>query len=283
MTAILDAPVRRRPGRPPRAATALATRERLETVDLWWRLVASDPLNFLSECLTNDEHADDTLQPFPLCAPCARDERANDDVIVTGEQPDQRAVCRAHGVRHKPYLRPFVRTWQESEILLTEKSRQVVGSWTSVGLHLWRALTKPGALIGFQSGNHPKSRELLYRAYVMYASLPVELQRFGPMSDNPRAMARKIDDEIRITHVLPDGRKAPARILALPNGPNQVRMYTFTEIFMDECQNWESDEDFEDSYTAALATVKGGGRLLAISSVGHPSRFHYRLCAGQVR
>src|SRR5262249_39935713 len=116
----------------------------------------------------------------------------------------------------------------------------------------------------------------------MYTSLRREYQRFGPMSDSPKAMARKIEDAIEFKHVLPNRQVVSSYILALPCKANAVRSYTFSALFMDEAQHWESDEDFEDSYGAAQATIKGGGRLTAISSVGHPNRYHYRLCRGLV-
>lgn len=291
-----------RRGRP---LAGLSRRERAALAELIWRRLTFDSvgeepedeagraawrlegqtratLNFLGVSRTLDEHAKDgepAVQPFPLCAPCAKDEAANVSVVLHGDPPAALALCRAHLVRHKPYFREVVGYWHRQAAAslpaLAEKSRQILLSWTFVDAHLWLAMTRPGSLIAFQSENLPKACELLNRAAVIYQTLPAELQRFGPMSDSPKAAARKIEDRIEFPEIR-------SRILAIPSGPNQVRMYTFTAIFMDEAQHWEPDQDFEDSYGAALATTKGGGRLTAISSVGHPDRYHYRLCRGMV-
>jgi hypothetical protein len=248
-------------------------------------------LNFLGVARTLDEHAEEqgleAIRRFPLCAACAKDEVANDDWVLRGDAPFQVSVCKAHGREHKPYFRIAIDYWHrkaaESRPALAEKSRQILLSWTlGVGSHLWLALTRPGVLIGIQSETLDKARKLLTKGQIMYQSLPRELQRFGPMSDSTKAQARKIEDAIEFKHVDARGAPAPSYLLALPCKANAVRSYTFSALFMDECQHWESDEDFEDSYGAAQATYKGGGRLTAISSVGHPSRYHYRLCRGLV-
>jgi len=242
--------------------------------EVLWREVSADPLRFLAITKTLDEHVtgEPAIRPFPLCGVCGVDEDANERTRL---DEAGRAVCLPHRRRHKPYIRVVSRAWQDNEILNLEKSRQVVLSWTMVGLHVWLALTRPGSLIGFQSENFPKAVELLNRAALMYDTLPEALRRWGPLSDAPKARARKIEDRIEF----PEMR---SRIIALPCGPNQVRMFTWTALFMDEVQHWEPDEDFEESYTSALAAIKGGGRLTAVSTVKHPNRYHYRLCHGLV-
>lgn len=283
----------------------LTKRERAAVSELIWRKFVFDPvgpepaeagavaawrleghtraaLNFVGVSKTLEEHAadgDPAIQPFPMCPACAKDAQANQNwVLVPGPADWQQwSLCRAHGRRHKPYFRDVIEHWHRMAAAglptLAEKSRQITLSWLFCDLHLWLAMTRPGTLIAFQSENQPKACELLTRAALIYDTLPLELQRFGRLSDSPKAKARKIEDRLEF----PDLR---SRILAIPSGANQVRMYTFTAIFLDEAQHWEPDADFEDSYGAALATVKGGGRITAISSVGHPDRYHYRLCRG---
>lgn len=258
-----------------------------------WRLDGQTraTLNFLGVAKTLDEHAEeqgvDAIRRFPLCPACAKDETANEACELIGAPPFQISVCRAHGREHKPYFRVAIDYWHrraaEGRPALCEKSRQIMLSWClGVGCHLWLALTRPGSLIGIQSETLPKAQALLQRAEIMYRTLPRELQRLGPMSDSTKARARKIEDAIIFKHLDSQGRPAPSYILAIPCKATAVRSYTFSALFMDECQHWESDEDFEDSYGAAQATYKGGGRLTAISSVGHPGRYHYRLCRGQI-
>lgn len=248
-------------------------------------------LNFLGVAKTLDEHADELgLEPirrFPLCPACSKDERANEDWVLVDTPPLQISRCRAHGLEHKPYFRVAMEYWHrrasDGRPALAEKSRQIMLSWLlGVGAHLWLGLTRPGSLIGLQSETLDKARKLLMKAQTMYSTLPRELQRLGPMSDSPKARARKIEDMIEFKHRDSKGQPASSFLLAIPCKATAVRSYTFTALFQDECQHWESDEDFEDSYGAAQACVKGGGRLAAISSVGHPDRYHHRLCRGLI-
>jgi len=185
------------------------------------------------------------------------------------------APRRAHGARHKPYLVDIAREWQQAEILPIEKSRHMLTTWEMVLLHLHLAMTRPGSLVAFQSLNLPKAAELVERAAIAYRGLPRELQRFGPLSDAPKARARHIEGLIEFPEI-------NSRLFAMPNGRNQVRMYTFTALFQDEVQFWEPDADFEDSYYAALPAVKGGGRLTCVSTINDEGRFHHRLCEGLV-
>lgn len=258
-----------------------------------WRVegMTRATLNFLGISRTLDEHAEeqglDAIRPFPICPACAKDETANEVLDLIGEPPYQVSVCRTHGRPHKPYFRTAVDYWHrkaaEGRPALCEKSRQIMMSLClGIGCHLQLALTRPGSLIGFQSETLDKARKLLMKAQTTYQSLPRELQVLGPMSDSPKARARKTEDVIEFRHRDARGAFASSYILALPCKATAVRSYTFSALFMDECQHWESDEDFEDSYGAAQATYKGGGRLTAISSVGHPSRYHYRLCRGLI-
>ena len=260
----------------------LSRRERAAYEELLWRGVVADPLNFLHVAHTVDEHAEalgrPAIQPFPVCGACGKDPVANDAWALTGTPPLQLAVCRAHGRRHKPYFAPLVRRWQAEEQIADLKSRQLMISWLYIALYGWLALTRPGTKIAFQSQNETKAAEMVERFAIMYRLLPSALQRFGPLSDAPKAKARAITGQIAFTH--PHG--VLSEIFAIPCGGNQTRMYTFTGILMDEAQFWENDEDFEESWAAAHPAVKGGGKMTAISSVNHERCFHYRLCNDQV-
>lgn len=301
------------PGTPP-PSRPLTPRERAAISEAIWRRFVFEPigpepleyadrrawrvegltratLNFLSVSRTIDEHADaqgvEAIRRFPICAACAKDPAGNEACELLGEPPYQISVCQAHGREHKPYFPVAVEFWHrkaaEGRPALCEKSRQImITLCLGVGCHLWLALTRPGSLIGVQSETLDKARKILSKIETMYRTLPRELQRLGPMSDSPKATARKTEDVVEFKHRDAQGRPASSYILALPCKATAVRSYTFSALFMDEAQHWESDEDFEDSYGAAQATIKGGGRLTAVSSVGHPSRYHYRLCKGLI-
>lgn len=260
------------------ARAPYSRRERGLLEETLWRGIVRDPVVFLGLARTLDEHAevsDKGLVPFPVCARCGVDPEGNVDVVLDGPPEAARAYCRAHGVRHKPYLVDIAREWQQAEILPIEKSRHVLLSWEMALLHLHLALTRPGTAVGFQSLNETKANDLVERAAIAYRSLPLEAQRYGPLSESPKARARNVTGLIEFPEI-------NSRLFAMPNGGNQVRMYTFTALFQDECQFWEPDADFEDSYYAALPAIKGGGRLTCVSTINDEARFHHRLCEGTV-
>lgn len=267
----------------PAAAPKLTRRERLALEELLWRRVAADPIDFLGVVKTVDEHAPqqgrDAIQPFPICAICAKDPAANVDVVLLGDPPHRLAVCRPHGRRHKPYFAPLTRRWQREELIVDEKSRQMLITWLYVLLFGHLALTTGGAKIGFQSTNETKAGKLIERFALSYRLLPKELQRFGPMSDSPKARARHTEGRVVFTHDAATG--LTSEMFAMPCGGNQTRMHTFTGLLMDEAAFWEPDEDFEESWAAAIPTAKGGGKIVAVSSVNTEGNFHYRLMRGQ--
>ena len=259
----------------------LSKTERAACAQRLWDGLCASPYVFLGLAKTLDEHAPEgepPVRPFPLCAVCAAQAAANEVVVLR----EGLSVCAAHGRRHKPYFRVLVEAWRrapwESEgIVLLEKSRQMICSWLFVELLGWQAMVRPGTRNAIQSLNYDKACELVERFALSYQALPAEAQRYGPLSDSPKARARAIRGKVEFPEI-------HAELVALPNGPNQTRMYTFTSLLMDECQHWEPDEDFEDSYAAGLATIKGDvnrtGRLVALSTVHHAGSFHHRLCQG---
>lgn len=261
----------RRLGRPQRRAIE----------EMLWRRIAGSLIDFLGVARTVDEHASQqgraAVQPFPICAVCAKDPVANTAWTLTGAPPLQLATCLAHGRRHKPYFAPLAARFETDELTVAEKSRQMLATWFYVLAFGHLTMTTPGAKIGFQSTNETKAAGLVDRFALTYRLLPRELQRFGPLSDAPKAKARHTAGRIVFTHA----QGITSELFAMPCGGNQTRMYTFTGLFMDECQFWEPDEDFEESWAAALPTVKGGGKLVAVSSVGAEGSYHHRLATGQ--
>jgi hypothetical protein len=260
------------------APAKFSRRERSILEETLWRGIERDPVVFMGIARTLDEHAeisDKGLVPFPVCARCGVDPEGNEEVVLEGPPDAAIARCRAHGIRHKPYLVTVAREWQQAEILPIEKSRHVLLSWEMVLLHLHLTMTRAGTAVGFQSLNLTKANELVERAAIIYRALPVEAQRYGPLSDSTKARARNIEGLIEFPEI-------NSKLFAMPNGGAQVRMYTFTALFQDEAQFWEPDDDYQESYYAALPAVKGGGRLTAVSTINDEGRFHHRLCEGLI-
>lgn len=54
-----------------------------------------------------------------------------------------------------------------------------------------------------------------------------------------------------------------SRIQGFPQGADQLRQYTFSQVFGDECAFWE---DAEKMYSASFPTIEGGGGMCLVSS-----------------
>ena len=153
------------------------------------------------------------------------------------------------------YLYLMTRLWEQNKLMAVPKSRRMTASWTFLPLQLWLALFKPGMHCAVVSKKEDDSAELLARIEFVYkhipeSFLPKELLpklKNGRMSKSPPVMEFDNGSVIRGTAM----------------GADQLRQFTFSSIFGDECAFWENAEKF---YAAAKPTIDGGGRMALVSS-----------------
>lgn len=151
----------------------------------------------------------------------------------------------------KRYLREVVTMYQVGSVGMVMKSRQLMMSWTFCWLLLHEAITKSGRLCVAQGKREEDvlakgTKALMGRMRFMRRHLPDHLQP-------------NVIEESKSTEVYDNG----STIMAIPQGEDVIRSLTASVVFMDELSRHPLGEL---AWTAALPTVRGGGKLWGVST-----------------
>ena len=158
------------------------------------------------------------------------------------------------------YIRFFAYEFINEKKLLVEKSRQMIVTWTFVALCLWDTMFHKGKLTFFQSKKEEDANALVDRAKFIYRHLPKLIQDKYPTKQPFTYM--------KLTFPFQE-----SEIRATPQGPEQIRMHTSSNIFSDEMA---FQEEARNAYAAAKPTIDGGGRFIGVSTA-NGKNFFYRL------
>lgn len=156
------------------------------------------------------------------------------------------------------YLRFFVRLWQREKKIAVPKSRRLTMSWTCLAMILWDCIFHKGREWATVSKKEDDSAELVSRVEFMFNHIPPDkisksllpIIKGGRMLKSPPKLEFDFGD---IT----------SYVAGFPMGADQLRQFTFSGIFGDECAFWPDAEEF---YTGAKPTTDGGGRMILVSS-----------------
>ncbi len=178
-------------------------------------------------------------------------------------------VDRLAPIKHFPwedeYVQWYVKLWMLERFIAVPKSRRMKMSWLNIALYLWDTLFHEGRHNAFVSKKEEDSDELVKRARFIYDHLD---EKILPRELLPRAQTKYCTLEFPEIH---------SRIRGYPSGADQLRQYTLSGIFGDECAFWS---DAQEMYTGATPTTDGGGRFTMVSSPG--PGFFKRLCFDQL-
>lgn len=175
--------------------------------------------------------------------------------VFTHDEVDQINPIKKYPA-HLDYLRFLVLMWQAKRKLAIPKSRRLTVSWTFIGLALWDCIFHKGRSWAFVSKKELDSLELVQRAKFIFDHIPADVippdllpkLRRGEMQSSPPTLE------------FPD---IYSKIMGFPAGGNQLRQRGFSGILEDECAFWE---EAEAAYASAEPTVKGGGRMVMVST-----------------
>lgn len=146
----------------------------------------------------------------------------------------------------RPYLYELAEEWNSHDIMLVEKSRQMMATWLFVALFLHMTCFHRGRRIFFQSKKEEDAKNLKRRASFIYLRLPRFLQ---------------------VPHVVKDTKiefpTLESEIWAIPQGGEHVRSYTLSGLFSDEAA---LQDEIEDAYNAALPSLGNNGKLTLVST-----------------
>lgn len=153
----------------------------------------------------------------------------------------------------KPYAWEILDTIQKEQLIAIEKSRQLLVTWIVCLFCLWTAKFQQNRLIFIQSKKEEDAANLVFNSEWSAA-------RISFMESNlPKALAS--DCSSAYGKLL--FRDTGSRIWGIPEGGDQIRSYTASLIVSDEAA---FQPEFQQAWQAANPSVKGGGKMIVVSS-----------------
>lgn len=174
----------------------------------------------------------------------------------------------ANPIKHFPdkdYIWDLVDLFLNERLLLVEKSRQMMATWTFISCHLWDAMFLSARRIFFQSKKELDANNLVDRAKFIYDHLPEEMKQMYPCKQ-PQAYLRL------------EFPKWNSIIQGVPQGGDVLRQYTASRIFADE---FAFQERASDAYIASKPTIDSGGNFIGVSTP-NGKEFFYLLKSDKV-
>lgn len=170
----------------------------------------------------------------------------------------------------KAYLRFVTEAWGRENLLAVAKSRRMLMTWLFLCLHLWAALFRPNSAVFIQSKKQEDSEFLLGedRLIFVYRRLPGEF----PWPGLEKARAGKSGRGYGFLRFA-NG----SFVAAVGQGPDQLRQYTASYVYLTELAFWEWAEE---TFASLLPTIQGGGKVTIDSSAG--PGFFDRLVHGEL-
>lgn len=154
------------------------------------------------------------------------------------------------------YLFFVVQMWRYNKKIAIPKSRRMTVSWTFIGLAVWDCIFHKGRSWAFVSKKEEDSKELVERAQFIIKNIP-------PAMIPSELIPKMKNDQMQSSPPAIVFEELHSKIQGFPQGANQLRQRGFSGIFEDECAFWESAEE---AYASAEPTIKGGGRMVMVSS-----------------
>jgi hypothetical protein len=175
--------------------------------------------------------------------------------VFTLDEVDQVSPIKLYP-SHLEYLRFVVLMYGKRKKLAIPKSRRLTVSWTFIGLALHDCIFFRGRSWGLVSKKELDSLELVQRAKFIYDHIPTDII--------PRELLPKLKrDDMQSSPPTMEFPELHSKIMGFPSGANQMRQRGFSGLFFDEAAFWE---DAEAAYASAEPTVKGGGRMIMVST-----------------
>ncbi len=149
--------------------------------------------------------------------------------------------------------------YSKDKITWVPKSRRLMWTWLKIAHMVWKAMNSP-AYHGFIQSNKEKDANHLIekRAFLIWENLP-DWMKWVAMQGKVRANYKWLELN------LPNG----AMIWGVPQGPDVLRQYTPSDIFVDEAAK---QVEFEKAVTAMLPFTEKKTQLFFVSS----ARSEYR-------
>lgn len=152
------------------------------------------------------------------------------------------------------YMPPIVNAWVDAQLMVLEKSRDMMATWLMVALFSWDTFFHKGRQHLFQSMDSGKTDELVQRARIIYDNQPEFLRdAIGPAD-------YRMGTTKSGSLIFP---KQGSEILGFPQGPDQIRQYHPSGIYTDETA---FQIQAEEAFAAIKPAIQAGGKYCGISS-----------------
>lgn len=164
---------------------------------------------------------------------------------------------------HKDYMKEVAQNFLTEQLLLIEKSRQMMITWLLVACCLWDVQFHQGRRVFFQSKKEEDANSLVDRAKIIYENYPQPV----------KSVINELYPATNTSYLTLEFEKYHSIIKGIPQGAAKIRMHTASRIFSDEMA---FQEEAEEAYIAAKPTLVGGGQYLAVSTPNFKN-FFYRV------
>lgn len=152
-----------------------------------------------------------------------------------------------------PYHEPIAKAWLRHKILFIEKSRDMMTTWLVVAMYAWDTLFHNNRENIFQSDDSTKTADLVERAFFIWDHQPAFIKNVQPAT---YAMGQTRSGVLRVPGMA-------SVILGFPQGPDQIRQYHPSGVFVDEAA---FQVEAEAAFMAVKPAIQAGGRYTAVSS-----------------
>jgi phage FluMu gp28-like protein len=158
----------------------------------------------------------------------------------------------------KPYIWDILDTIQAEQLVAIEKSRQLMVTWLVCLYCLWCAKYQKNRLIFIQSKKEDDACNLVFNSE----------WTVGRISFMEYNLPESMKSEIATSYGKMNFRETGSRIIAIPEGGDQIRSYTASLIYSDEAA---FQPEFENAWKASNPSIKGGGKMVIVSSARNGS------------
>jgi hypothetical protein len=174
------------------------------------------------------------------------------ECVFTLDQVDKITPIKAFPMEFE-YLRLYCKIWQKYPLIAVPKSRRLTMSWTNIALYLWDTMFNQGRNQAFVSKKEDDAKVLVEKAEFIFDHIPKD-------KIPPELLPKK---KTKSSPPMLSFPELNSQIQGFPMGADQLRQFTFSGVFGDECAFWPEAENF---YAATLPTIEGGGRMSLVSS-----------------
>ena len=153
----------------------------------------------------------------------------------------------------KPYIWEIIDTILAEPVLAVEKSRQLLVTWIACMYSLWTAKFHKNRLVFLQSKKEEDAANLVFNTEWQNA-------RISFIESN---LPTQLRSDVSSSYAKLSFKKEGSLIWGIPEGGDQIRSYTPSLVVSDEAA---FQPEFQEAWKALIPAIKGGGRVLIISS-----------------